>query len=79
LIAHRFDDALAVLHDHDGRVLARENARIAVFQIRTPNVIEPAQRGVDLVGRDPLALGGRLGRFGLERALRVRQPCALLE
>jgi len=79
LVAHRLDDAPAILHHHHRRVVAGKDSRVLVREFASPQVGELAQRPLDLVAGDALALERRLGGLGLQRPVGVGQALALLE
>jgi hypothetical protein len=79
LVAHRLDDAPALLHHHHQRVVPWEDSGILVRELGSPQIGELAQRPFDLVAGDALALERRLGGLGLQRPVGVGQALALLE
>jgi hypothetical protein len=79
LVPPGLDDTFPVLHNHQGRVGAREDTRIAWLGHCSPQIIKLGSCLFDLVCRDPFAFDRGLRRFRLNRAFGIRQPCSLFE
>jgi len=79
LIAHRLENAAAVLQHHHRRIDAGENPRVAILELGPSQVSQPTPRLVDLAGGDPLAFAGGLGDLVLQLSLGVNQAGALRE
>jgi hypothetical protein len=79
LITHWFHKALAVFDDHDRRVVAGENPRVARLGFGPLDVIELATGPGNLVSGDSLVFNCGLCCLCLQCPFSVREPLALLK